>query len=301
MQWRSWWNGRRFIASVVLASLTGVLLVLPAAPVRADDKTDAQQLVDKARLTFEAFAADKEMEGLLALVKKAKGVLIYPSVLRGAFIFGASGGSGVLLAYDEKAKKWGGPAFYTIGEASFGLQIGGEASEVILVALSDRGVAALLATSTKLGVDTNIAVGPVGAGASAATANLSADIVSFSRSKGLYGGVSVQGAIVGVREGLNQAYYGKEVTPTDILLKRTVSNPQAKGLLSAVAKQAGHSSERISHGDRGGSYPSAAPSVLAPPSQAHGLATTDPRTSPQHSQIPSASTQGLERAGTSTG
>ncbi len=240
MQWRSWWNGRRFIASVVLASLTGVLLVLPAAPVRADDKTDAQQLVDKARLTFEAFAADKEMEGLLALVKKAKGVLIYPSVLRGAFIFGASGGSGVLLAYDEKAKKWGGPAFYTIGEASFGLQIGGEASEVILVALSDRGVAALLATSTKLGVDTNIAVGPVGAGASAATANLSADIVSFSRSKGLYGGVSVQGAIVGVRGALNQAYYGKEVTPTDILIKRTVSNPHAASLIQVVVKQAGH-------------------------------------------------------------
>jgi lipid-binding SYLF domain-containing protein len=109
-------------------------------------------------------------------------------------------------------------------------------------------VAALLATSTKLGVDANIAVGPVGAGASAATANLSADIVGFSRSQGLYGGVSVQGAIVGVREGLNQAYYGKEVTPRDILLKQTVSNPQAKGLLSAVAKQAGDKSARISTG-----------------------------------------------------
>jgi lipid-binding SYLF domain-containing protein len=89
----------------VLAILTGVLLGLPALPARADDKVDAEQLVDKARLTFETFAADKEMEGLRALMKKAKGVLIYPSVLRGAFIVGASGGSGVFLAYDEQAKK----------------------------------------------------------------------------------------------------------------------------------------------------------------------------------------------------
>lgn len=240
MQRSAWMNGRRSIASVMLAILTGALVALPAAPVQGDDKTDAGQLVEKAKLTFEAFVADKEMEGLLALVKKAKGVLIYPSVLRGAFIFGASGGSGVSLAYDEKAKKWGGPAFYTIGEASFGLQVGGDASEIILVAMSDKGVAALLATSTKLGADASIALGPVGAGASAATANLSADIVSFSRSKGVYGGVSVQGAIVGVRGALNKAYYGKEVTPTDILIKRAVSNPQAAGLIQAVAKYAGH-------------------------------------------------------------
>jgi lipid-binding SYLF domain-containing protein len=106
--------------------------------------------------------------------------------------------------------------------------------------MSDRGVAALLATSTKLGADASIALGPVGAGASAATANLSADIVSFNRSKGVYGGVSVQGAIVGVREALNKAYYGKEVSPTDILIKRAVSNPQAAGLIQAVAKYAGH-------------------------------------------------------------
>lgn len=84
---------------------------------RADDAKEAQQLVDKARLTFDAFIADKEMgSALRTLVKKARGILIYPMVLRGAFIVGASGGSGVFLAHDAKAKKWGGPAFYTIGD-----------------------------------------------------------------------------------------------------------------------------------------------------------------------------------------
>jgi len=235
---KSWTHLPSGIGAIVVGLLTIAVLTASPKPALADDAQEAQQLVEKARLTFESFAAAKEMEGLFALVKRAKGVVIYPSVLRGAFIFGASGGTGVAMAYDGQSKQWSGPAFYTIGEASFGLQIGGEASEVILVALTDRGVSALLSTSTKLGADANIAVGPVGGGASAATANLSADIISFARSKGVYGGVSVQGAVVAVRGALNKAYYGHEVTPTDILIKRTASNPQASGLIQAVVKGA---------------------------------------------------------------
>ena len=135
--------------------------------------------------------------------------------------------------------KWGGPAFYTIGEASLGFQIGGQASEVILVALTDRDVASLLSTSAKLGADVGIAVGPVGAGAEAATANLSADLVSYWRAKGLFAGISLEGAVVAVRDAFNKAYYGKEVTPTAILVQREVSNSQAAGLIGVVSKAAG--------------------------------------------------------------
>jgi len=228
--------GAWVLAAALLAATT---LVWPA-PAMADDAQDARQMVDKARLTFENFMADKDLgPSVRSLVKRGKGVLIYPQVLKGAFIFGVSGGSGAMLAYDDKTGKWGGPAFYTIGEASFGLQIGGEASEVVLVALTDRGVASLLSTSAKLGADASIAVGPVGVGAEAATANLSADLVSYSRSKGLYAGISLEGAVVAVRGGLNNAYYGKEVTPTAILIHREVTNPQAAGLIGAVSKAAG--------------------------------------------------------------
>ena len=233
--------GMTKISACVLAAalLVATALVWPK-PAMADDVQDARQLVDKARLAFENFMADKDLgPSVRSLVKRAKGVLIYPQVLKGAFIWGISGGSGAMLAYDDKMGKWGGPAFYTIGEASFGLQIGGEASEVILVALTDRGVASLLSTSAKLGADVGIAVGPVGAGAEAATANLSADLVSYSRSKGLYAGISLEGAVVAVRGGLNKAYYGKEVTPTAILVQREVTNPQAAGLIGAVSKAAG--------------------------------------------------------------
>jgi SH3 domain-containing YSC84-like protein 1 len=203
----------------------------------ADDAQDAARLVEQARLAFEAFVADKDMgPPLKSLLQRARGALIYPQVLRGAFILGASGGSGVLLSRDTHGNRWSGPAFYTIGEVSFGLQIGGDASEVVLVALTDRGMTSLLATSAKLGADAGVALGPIGAGAEAATANLSADIISYSRAKGLYAGISVEGAIVASRGALNRAYYAADVSPTDILIRRTVTNPHAAGLIEAVSK-----------------------------------------------------------------
>jgi len=233
------WGARGAVIALGLVALAALGVCAVPAPALADEKSDAQQLVDKARLTLEAFVADKEMgPPLKSLLQKARGVLIYPQVLRGAFVVGVSGGSGVFVTHDAKAKKWHGPAFYTIGEASFGLQAGGDASEVVLVALSERGMTALLSTSAKLGADTGIALGPVGAGAEAATANLSADIISYSRAKGLYAGISLEGAVVATRGSLNKGYYGKEVSPTDILVRHTVSNKNAAGLLSAVGKAA---------------------------------------------------------------
>jgi lipid-binding SYLF domain-containing protein len=231
----------RTLAGIVLPALLllSTVVAVGVRPALADDAQQAQQLVDKGRLTLENFAADPSMgDGLRALLKKAKGVLIYPQVLRGAFIIGGGGGSGVFLARDDKKGGWSGPAFYSMGQASWGLQFGGDASEVILVALTERGVTALLSTSAKLGVDAGIAVGPVGAGAEAATANLSVDIVSYSRAKGLYAGISLEGAIVATRDDLNRAYYGPTASPTEILVTRTAKNPHAAALVAAVAKAA---------------------------------------------------------------
>ena len=232
---------KRITGVGLVGAVLGMLVLGMNAPAIAGEekKADAERLVEKSRLTIEAFVADKDMgPSLKSLLPRAKGVLIYPQVLKGAFIVGAAGGSGVMLAHAEKAPSWSGPAFYTMGEASFGLQIGGESMEVVLVALSEKGVSALLSTSVKLGGNVGVAAGPVGAGAAAATQNLSADIVSYARSKGLFAGISLDGAVVDVRETLNEAYYGKKVTPTDILVKGTVKNPQANKLRAAVSKAA---------------------------------------------------------------
>jgi lipid-binding SYLF domain-containing protein len=222
-----------------VAVAASMALLLGAARVWADDAQDARQLVEKAKLTVEQFQTDPNMGGLRDLAKKAKGMLILPQMLRGAFIVGASGGSGVLVARDEKTAQWRGPAFHTLGGASFGFQAGADAAEVIILAMTERGVTKLLSPQVKLGADISVAVGPVGAGASAATAGLSADLISYSMAKGLYGGFSVDGSVAGVRTALNHAYYGKAVSPTDILIKGAAKNPQANALIERVAQIGG--------------------------------------------------------------
>jgi lipid-binding SYLF domain-containing protein len=242
---RSHAGSRRLARSDVVARgllafvFTLVLVVTATPPAAADDALDARQLVEKSQLTIASFMVDQEIEAIRDLMTKARGVFIAPQVLKGAFIVGASGGSGVFLAREDPVKPWSGPAFYTIGSVSFGLQIGGEASEVVLLAMTERGVSAMLGSTVKLGADASVAVGPVGAGASAATAALSADILAFSRAKGLYGGISVDGAVIAVRSDWNRAYYGKDVEPADILVRRTVSTPHAAGLIAAVTKASG--------------------------------------------------------------
>jgi len=227
------------VMTSVVALVATLALGLGGAPARADDAQDARQLVEKAKLTVEQFQADENMGALRDLAKKAKGMLIMPQMLRAAFIVGGSGGSGVLVARDAKGNQWRGPAFYTLGGASFGFQAGADAAEVVILAMTERGVTKLLSPQVKLGADISVAAGPVGGGAAAGTAGISADLLAFSISKGLYGGFSVDGSVAGVREALNHAYYGKPVTPADILIKGTVKNPHASGLLGAVAKLGG--------------------------------------------------------------
>ena len=235
-----WWLDRMADVSVRSKGMTAGLVILICfiwgGLAAADDALETKQLVEKARFTLENFVAGPPMQALRDLLKNAKGVFISPQVLKGAFVLGASGGSGVFLAREQTTGKWSQPAFYTLGGVSFGLQAGGEASEVILVVTSDRGISAMLSNNFKLGADASFAAGPVGAGVGGATAALSADIVAFSRSKGLYGGVSLEGSVIAVRDSWNQAYYGKSVTPTDILVHRDVRSPESSPLIDAVAK-----------------------------------------------------------------
>jgi lipid-binding SYLF domain-containing protein len=226
-------TGRFGIRSCAFTAIVAALLLCVAAPgVMAKDEEDAQGIVDKARVTLGEFTRDKDYTWLNANLGKAKGVLIYPQVLKAGFVLGGSGGTGVLLVRDATTGEWSNPAFYTIGSVTFGLQIGGEAAEVILVVNSQKGVDSLLANKFKLGADASIALGPVGAGAKAEFA----DFYSFAKSKGLYAGMNLTGSVLDIRSGLNKAYYGKEVTPVDILVKKTVSNKGADPLREELKK-----------------------------------------------------------------
>lgn len=228
--------GMAGIRVFAVATLIAALFAGVAAPgAVAAEKEDAQGIVDNARVTLSGFLRDKDYDWLRDHIRNAKGVLIYPQVLKGGFIFGGSGGTGVLLTRDVKTGEWSDPAFYTLGSVSFGLQIGGEAAEVILLVMSQKGVDSLLTSKFKLGGDTSVALGPVGIGAKS---DITSDFISFTKSKGLYAGLNLDGSYLSVREGLNSAYYGKDVSPLDILVKHSVSNRGAGPLKEELKKAA---------------------------------------------------------------
>ena len=199
-------------------------------------QSEQQKLVAAAETTFSNFIRDPEMTWLQQNLGRAKAVLIAPEIVKAGFIFGGSGGRAVLVAKDAKSGKWVGPAFYTMVTGSVGFQAGIAVSQSLTLVMTDKGMNSLLSTSFKMGGDASIAAGPVGAGAKA---NIVADLVGFSRSKGVYGGVNLDGTVVKTSDDWNSAYYGKKVLPPDILVRMDVQAEGAEKLLADVAKAAG--------------------------------------------------------------
>jgi len=228
------------VGTTMLALLAVGMVLTLYTPARATDRDQVQLLVDRARLTFNDFMHDSNYVWLHENMNHAKGVLIFPQVIKGGFIWGGSGGTGVFLARDGRTGVWGEPAFYTIGSVTFGLQIGGESAEVVMLAMTQKAVDSVLSSSVKLGGDVSVALGPVGGGAqaNAGVPNVTADFVSFVKSKGLYAGLDLQGSVVAVRDSLNTAYCGKGVRPTDIIVKRECSNRGADRLREALRRAA---------------------------------------------------------------
>ncbi|WP_457574709.1 lipid-binding SYLF domain-containing protein [Desulfolithobacter sp.] len=220
-----------------LRQLTGIItiilvLTLGATGLKARGFDKPEQLVLQSEGVFKSFMSDPNMEWLRKNIGRAKGIFIIPQMLRGGFFIGGSGGSGVVLARDPQTGEWSYPAFYTIGSLSLGLQMGADVSEIILMIMTNSGMEAFLSTEFKLGGDISIAAGPVGASAKVQTV----DILAFGRSKGAFGGVSVEGAIIAPRHEWNEMYYGKPVLPVDILIHHTVRNAQADNLVAAMPK-----------------------------------------------------------------
>lgn len=214
------------------ATVLAVALLASAPGPAAAASSKQQALVEEAKATFQDFVKDPDMGWFRDHLKESYGIVIFPQVVRAAFIFGAEGGSGVMVAHDDK-KGWSDPAFYFMGSGSFGLQIGVQAAEIILMIKSKSGRDALLTGSFKLGGDVDVALGPVGAGAKVKTGS----ILAFARAKGIFGGITVDGAIVSTQDKWNQAYYDKRgIRPVDILMLRNVHNKQADALIDAVTE-----------------------------------------------------------------
>ncbi|WHZ23871.1 MAG: hypothetical protein OJF47_002983 [Nitrospira sp.] len=227
---------QRRSCGIILALLLPLLAWMTPVAASADDR-EQRDLVDQSRITLSNFLADSNMTWFRDHIKDAKGLFIVPQFVKAALFYGGAGGSGVFVARDEQTGEWSEPAFFTMGAASFGFQFGAQLSEVVLLVLTQRGVDSLLLGNFKLGADGSVAVGPVGAGVSGATTpNLSADLLSFVRAKGLFAGVSLEGAALISRDEWSHAYYGKPVTPTDIVIRHEVKNPHSETLRAEIKR-----------------------------------------------------------------
>jgi len=205
------------------------IAALASGPVLA--ASDTEQIVTEAGFTVENLTDNAEFGKYVRdFLADAEGVLILPQMIKGAFMVGGEGGSGVLLTKNEKGD-WSYPAFYTLGGASFGLQIGGSSSQVMMLLMTKRGVDAIVAGNPlKLGADLGVAAGPIGGGADVGVTLKSADVVTYSLSEGAYLGVSLEGTVIEPRESYNKDFYGAEASTKAIVADRQYSNPHADGL-----------------------------------------------------------------------
>jgi lipid-binding SYLF domain-containing protein len=205
--------------------------------------TEQQELVNSAEATIGNFMRDPDMDWLQRHIGDAKAVLVAPQIVKAGYIFGGSGGRAVLFVRNASGK-WDGPAFYNVGAATVGFQAGISVSETLTLVMTDKGVNSLMAPSIKLGGDASIAAGPVGAGAAS---DITTDFVAFSRSKGVYGGLNLEGSVIAVNNDWNAAYFGKPVTPTDIVMTGKVHNVEANRIaqeLNRVASRVKSSSAK---------------------------------------------------------
>jgi SH3 domain-containing YSC84-like protein 1 len=214
------------------AAALALVIAAPAAAQTIKVVTAQQELVNAARATFVRFRDDPDLEGFREREREARGFLIVPNAVRVGLVFGGSGGRGVLVARGQNGE-WNGPAFYTVGTASFGLQAGVDVSNIVVLVMTRRGMNALLSPSMRLGMDASAAAGPVGVGAGR-PARPDTDFIYYSRSKGFYGGLSLEGAMIRPDGEWNTAYYRSPVTPRGILVRGSTRTPGSRRLLETL-------------------------------------------------------------------
>ncbi|HIJ92936.1 MAG TPA: lipid-binding SYLF domain-containing protein [Rhodospirillales bacterium] len=216
--------------------LIGVFWLTSCAEFRQDPVTVARNLVNRATETVERFKDFPELKEFARHIPGAKAVVVLPTVIKAGFFVGAEAGNGVLIARAGDGK-WGYPVFYTLGAASFGIQAGLQDTEIVLVIRSDKAIRAILDHQGKLGADVGITVGLIGVGMEASTtANLGTDVLAFANSKlGVFGGASLEGAVLARRKDLNEAFYGAGATPNAIVLENKHSNGKADPLRAVLA------------------------------------------------------------------
>jgi SH3 domain-containing YSC84-like protein 1 len=219
-----------------------LLLIAPAtfaAPASdKDDKDEAKRLENAGTVIEEILNVPDNIPQ--DLIDKARCVVVLPSVVKAAFVVGGSYGRGVMVCRTGEHFRgpWGAPAMYALEGGSIGLQIGGQATDFVILVMNDRGASSLLKSKVKLGADAAVAAGPKGRDASANTdAYLRAEMLSYSRSRGVFAGVSLEGSTLRPDNDANHKLYGKDASAAEIITESKVEAPEAgRKLISRLQK-----------------------------------------------------------------
>jgi len=219
-----------------LLTAVAVLVFVPVA-FAFDRADDVERLENSATILHEIMAAPDS--GIPEEVfHDAKCVAVIPSMLKAAFGVGGAYGKGI--ASCRNANGWSAPAFFTLKGGSFGFQIGGEAADIIMLIMNERGMNGLLASKVKLGADASVAAGPVGRHADASTDwKLRAEVLTYSRARGLFAGISLNGAVLAQHKDETRAFYGHMIPFRTILLGQITAPKEAEPWHAALVKYAG--------------------------------------------------------------
>jgi SH3 domain-containing YSC84-like protein 1 len=221
----------RFLGLAALA-----LLALQQTACSANTQGEQQTLVDRATLTVQEMMTSTISQDPKNLLRRAKGAMICPRIFKAGFFFGGEGGKCVLLGRAGNGT-WSYPAFYTIGSGSFGFQFGIADSQLLLLIMTEKGLNAVLDSQLKLGANAGIAVATVGAGIGGSTTTaVGADIVGFATSRGLFGGVALEGSVMSSDSQGNQVYYGQRFGARQLVMDMQGSNPGADPLRNVLTQ-----------------------------------------------------------------
>jgi lipid-binding SYLF domain-containing protein len=223
-----------------IASMAGLLVLTPFLSARnpGEAKAEKDRLENAGKVMQEILNVPDDIPQ--DLIDKARCVVVMPSVLKAAFVVGGSYGRGTMVCRTGKdfTGPWGAPAMYALEGGSIGLQIGGEATDFVFLVMNDRGAGSLLRTKVKLGADASAAAGPKGRSASADTdAYMRAEILSYSRARGAFAGISLDGSTLRPDEDANRKLYGNSTSAAKIITESDVAAPAAAhDLIAALQK-----------------------------------------------------------------
>lgn len=230
---------KKFLSVLLVAALIGLPTMINPTTVRADDKSNDEDRIQSAGQVLKEIM-DIPDDIPQSLIDKADCVIVYPSVLKAAFIVGASYGRGVMSCRKGAnfRGRWGAPSMMALEGASVGFQIGGQATDFVILVMNERGAGSILSSKVKLGGDASVAAGPVGRNATAETdVTMRAEMLTYSRARGLFAGISLAGSTVRPDNDANERIYGKKIPARDIVLRAAVpAPPSAKLMLDVLEK-----------------------------------------------------------------